>query len=68
MYVKFNALDVVACLALAARIHGTDKAVRKTAFNLLKRASDSADRDALLRIINTKQAVVLVERILDKVV
>lgn len=61
---QYDALDVVLMLALAARIHRTDAAVRATAKSILKKIPQ-ADRHGVRRFITTKYPLRVVEILLD---
>jgi hypothetical protein len=61
---KYDALDAVLMLALAARIHGTDAAVRATAKRILPKIPQ-ADRHGIRRFLTTKYPLRVAELLLD---
>ena len=64
---RYNALDVSLIITLAARIHGTDTAVRATAKRLLPKIPQ-ADRHGIRRIVTTKYPLRVAELLLDLLV
>ena len=64
---QYDALDVVLIISLAARIHGTDAAVRATAKSILKKIPQ-ADRHGVRRFITTKYPLRVAELLLDALV
>jgi hypothetical protein len=64
---QYDALDVVLMITLAARIHGTDAAVRATAKSILKKIPQ-ADRHGVRRFITTKYPLRVAEMLLDALV
>jgi len=56
-------LDAVVCLALAARIHGTDAAVRTTAQRVCKRLPGS-QRAVVRLIMESRRPLEVVEKLI----
>ncbi|MNC66619.1 hypothetical protein D3C75_1170340 [compost metagenome] len=61
-----NMIDATICLLLAAKIHGTDQALRDTAKSLTKKLPRSA-RGMMFAIINSKKPMVLLSRVVEDV-
>ena len=61
-----NMIDATICLLLAAKIHGTDQALRHTAKSLIKKLPRSA-RGMMFAIINSKKPMVLLSRVVEDV-
>lgn len=59
-------IDATICLLLAAKIHGTDQALRDTAKSLIKRLPRSS-RGMLFAVINSKKPMVLLSRVVEDV-
>ncbi|RON42386.1 hypothetical protein [Pseudomonas brassicacearum] len=61
-----NMIDATICLLLAAKIHGTDQALRDTAKSLVKKLPRSS-RGMMFAIINSKKPMVLLSRVVEDV-
>lgn len=61
----FNLLDVFLMLALAARLHGTNKGVRNTAWNLFYKCDDEAKEALRTLAINTQSPLDMVNEALS---
>lgn len=59
-------IDAAICLLLAARIHGTDQALRATAKSLTKQLPRSA-RSIMFDIMNSKEPMALLSRLIEDV-
>ena len=64
---QYDALDVILIITLAARIHGTDAAVRATAKRILPKIPQ-ADRHGVRRFLTTKYPLRVAELLLDLLV
>lgn len=61
---RYNAVDAVLLIVLAARIHGTDAAVRAVARNILHQLPQD-DRPGVRRIMQSKYPLKVAELLLD---
>lgn len=61
-----NIIDATICLLLAAKIHGTDQALRATAKSCAKKLPRSS-RDKMYAIVNSKTPMVLLSRVIEDV-
>jgi len=61
-----NMIDATICLLLAAKIHGTDQALRDTAKSLIKKLPRGS-RGMMFAIINSKKPMVLLSRVVEDV-
>ena len=61
-----NMIDATICLLLAAKIHGTDQALRDTARSLVKKLPRSS-RGMMFAVINSKKPMVLLSRVVEDV-
>jgi len=61
---RYNAVDAVLLIVLAARIHRTDAAVRAIARNLLHQIPQD-DRPGVRKIMNAKYPLKVAELLLD---
>lgn len=61
---RYNAVDAVLLIVLAARLHGTDAAVRAVARNILHQLPQ-ADRPGVRKIMQSKHPLKVAELLLD---
>lgn len=61
-----NMIDATICLLMAAKIHGTDQALRVTAKSLIKKLPRSA-RGMMFAIINSKTPMILLSRVVEDI-